>query len=244
MKNTLMTSSLSALLAALGASHTFGEVHEGIFSGRFSYDVSLRFLIHLPVVEPVTPEQQFPLILFLHGAGERGDNLNVLRDLGPLGYAARTSNFPFIVLAPQCPLGTDWSHHALIALLDHIQSHYPVDAERVYITGYSMGGHGTWDTAFRHSERFAAVAPLCGRVIPLLCGALYRHPIWVFHGAKDDVVPIAHSNEIVDVLRGMGNERVRYTVYDDLGHDIWTTVYAQPALYDWFLEHHRPVIDR
>jgi predicted peptidase len=102
-----------------------------------------------------------------------------------------------------------------------------------------MGGAGTWDLAIDHAERFAAIAPICGRVVPLMAFRLWQKPVWVVHGEMDAVVPFSHSKEMVDVLRNMGNPQLKFTALPDAGHDVWTRTYNDPALYEWFLLHTR-----
>ncbi|MFW5692188.1 MAG: prolyl oligopeptidase family serine peptidase, partial [Chloroflexota bacterium] len=148
-----------------------------------------------------------------------------------------------IVIAPQCPPDQTWFDYRneLILLLDHVLEQHNVDPDRVYLTGLSMGGFGTWDLARLHPDRFAAIAPICGG-LPWLVAlgsaalTLRTMPVWAFHGALDDIVPIERSQEAVDALRAAGND-VRFTVYPDLKHDSWTISYANPELYTWFLEH-------
>lgn len=210
------------------------------FERALQETVRLRYLIRLPADYPAGGPR--PLLLFLHGAGERGDDLSKLAALGPLGYASRHLGFPFIVAAPQCPVQQAWSPRALGALLDELQSRFEVDADRVYLTGFSMGGWGTWETAMSMSGRFAAIAPLCGRAIPLLSGNLWKTPVWAFHGERDDVVPPANSREMIGILRGMGNTEAKLTTFPEAGHEIWGQVYEMPELYRWLLGHRRPAL--
>ncbi len=197
--------------------------------------VSLPYWVHLP--QGYTDDGACPVILFLHGAGERGTDLDKIKSYGPLAYAQQHEDFPFIVVAPQCPLMESWSVDALNTLLDEVLAEYAADADRVYLTGYSMGGAGTWELAIAHPERFAAIAPLCGRVVPLLAFRVWQTPTWVVHGEQDPVVPWSHSKEMVDVLRNMGNEQVEFTSLPDAGHDVWTQFYNDPKTYAWFLSH-------
>jgi alkaline phosphatase D len=133
-----------------------------------------------------------------------------------------------------------WSPETICAVLDEVAERHAVDRDRVYLTGYSMGGWGTWETAMAAPERFAAIVPLCGRVIPLLAFRIWQMPVWAFHGDADDVVPISHSREMVETLRGMGNDKVRFTIYAGAGHEIWGRTYSSPELYAWLLEQRRP----
>jgi predicted peptidase len=126
----------------------------------------------------------------------------------------------------------------VIALLDEVQSKYKVDPDRVYLTGLSMGGFGTWETATQYPERFAAIVPICGGGRPYTVARLKNLPTWVFHGEKDNVVPIKRSEEMVDALKKAGGD-VKFTRYPEAGHDSWTETYNNPELYDWFLKHTR-----
>lgn len=214
-----------------------GQVVNQSFKGTIVKTVNLKYTLYLPDgYDKPGNKTEYPLILFLHGAEYRGDDISKIANLGPMGYAKSHAGFPFIVLAPLCPTGKQWKPDELIALLDHIQKTYRVQKSAVYITGYSMGGAGTWATAMEYPERFAAVAPLCGRVIPLLIGNLWQTPVWVFHGDKDDVVPFAHSEEAVSCLQGMGNKNVKFKVFQGRGHDIWPDVYGSSELYSWFMQ--------
>jgi predicted peptidase len=123
-------------------------------------------------------------------------------------------------------------------LLDRILADYRVDPDRVYLTGLSMGGFGTWDWACQHADRFAAIAPMCGGGNAGLAHRLKNLPVWVFHGEADPVVPIVKSQEMVDALKKAGAD-VRFTHYPGVGHDCWTQSYNNPDLYTWFLSHHR-----
>jgi predicted peptidase len=230
-----------ALLTAIGCSttgrnpgHQAGEQAEYTLSKEIPVTVSYH--LFLPQGYD-TAKSQWPLIFFLHGAGERGDNLELVKKHGPPNLVQTNPDFPFIVVSPQCPSGQWWNTTDLITLLDEIINTYRVDPNRVYLTGLSMGGYGSWQLGTEHPERFAAIAPICG-------GGLYLRvkrelndvPIWVFHGAKDSVVPIEESQRLVNALKEAGAD-VRFTVYPDAGHDSWTETYNNPHLYQWFLSH-------
>lgn len=199
----------------------------------------LRYLLFLPE-ESGPAVSKRPLILFLHGAGERGRDLQMLKRHGPPKLAETRRGFPFIVVSPQCPPGQWWvenqMQNALIRLLDEVLAQHDADPDRVYLTGISMGGFGAWSLAARHPERFAALAPICGGGQRLDARQLARLPIWAFHGAKDDIVPLQYSQEIVEAVREAGGD-VRLTVYPDVGHDSWTVTYENPELYEWLLAH-------
>jgi predicted peptidase len=208
--------------------------------GAFERTVRLGYLLFLPRDYGTNPGQEWPLILFLHGAGERGDDLELVKIHGIPKIVERQPDFPFVVVSPQCPDETTWwDHHlTLKALLEEIVANYAVEVNRIYLTGLSMGGYGTWSMATRYPELFAAIAPICGGGIPDLASALKDVPVWAFHGAEDDVVKLEVGQRTVDALRACGGN-VRFTVYPGLGHDSWTQTYDDPELYEWFLQHRR-----
>lgn len=215
------------------------------FDKNYVHSVRLDYFRYLPPGYDKAPEKKWPLILFLHGAGERGTEPDLVKRFG-IARIVEERDLPFITISPQCPDRRTWSDY-LTALDDLIHLSIDtlnVDPQRIYLTGLSMGGHGTWHMAAEYPHRFAAVAPVCGEA-PRLAGfpdraAEIAHiPCWVFHGAKDDIIPISASQVMVDTLRQCGAE-VRFTIYPDAGHDAWTETYNNPALYEWFLEHRRP----
>jgi predicted peptidase len=197
-----------------------------------------RYLLYLPREYGEENGTRWPLILFLHGSGERGTDLSKVKAHGPPKLVSEGQEMPFIIVSPQCPARSNWEPEALVELLDQIVRKYAVDKDRIYLTGMSMGGAGTWALASAHPERFAAIAPVCGWGDPGMARRIRAMPVWVFHGAEDDVVPLQASQEMVDALRQVGNE-ARFTVYPDVGHDSWTQTYNDPALYEWFLSHRR-----
>jgi predicted peptidase len=195
-------------------------------------------------------EKQWPLMLFLHGLGECGDNdLERVKIHGPAKLVETRSDFPFVVITPQClpPKGgmkdvpTAWKPEPLIQLVDHIVTKMRIDPARVYVTGLSMGGYGTWRLAAKYPERFAAALPICGGGVPgEMAKKLHRLPIWAFHGARDPVVPLSASQEMVDAVERAGGD-VRLTVYPDVAHDSWTPTYGNAEIYEWLLSHRRPM---
>src|SRR6185312_957721 len=124
--------------------------------------LAANYLLYLPEGYSADSTQRWPLILFLHGAGERGTNVWLVAKHGPPKIDTTMTNFPFIVVSPQCPDGKAWSDDVLLALLDQVEAKYRVDTHRVYLTGLSLGGFGTWSLGLHHPERFAAIAPICG----------------------------------------------------------------------------------
>lgn len=202
--------------------------------------VRLRYLLFLPRDYGEDPGQRWPLILYLHGIGERGDDLELVKIHGIPKVVEKKPDFPFVAVSPQCPDGTLWWDHNLIlkGMLDDILAQYAVDPNRVYLTGNSMGGYGTWNLAIAYPDLFAAIAPICGGGMPEWVAALKDVPVWAFHGADDAAVPLERSQRMVDALRACGGN-VRFTVYPGVGHDSWTQTYDDPELYAWFLQHTR-----
>jgi predicted peptidase len=205
----------------------------------------LSYLLYLPRGYGSRPEQRWPLILFLHGAGERGDDLGLVKKHGIPKIVEERDDLPFIAVSPQCPTHSNWAAHIrdLDGLLTEAMSRYAVDLKRVYLTGLSMGGFGTWHLATAYPQRFAAIAPICGGVEWSLdfqetASRLKDVPVWAFHGAKDEVVPPEASKRAVEaVLASGGNARL--TIYPEAGHDSWTETYSNPELFAWFLQHSR-----
>jgi predicted peptidase len=210
------------------------------FQATIQKNVSLEYLLHLPT-DYQNSDQKWPLVLFLHGMGERGTDLELLKLHGIPKVIAQGTDFPFIVLSSQCPEDTIWANEldALHALVENIIENYQVDKFQIYLTGLSMGGNGSWHLAAAYPSMFAAVVPICGWANPFIgfperMEVLKDVPVWAFHGAEDDVVPLQGSQELVDVLKAhQGN--VKFTVYPDTDHDSWTQTYENPELYEWLL---------
>jgi predicted peptidase len=211
----------------------------------------LGYRLHLP--EAADPARRLPLVLFLHGAGERGtNNTSQLRHGASnlVAYAAAHAD-PAIVVVPQCPPNFRWvevpwkdpSHtmpeapsepmKLVLELLDRLPSELPVDPARVYVTGISMGGFGTWDLLQRKPSLFAAGMPICGGGDLAQAPRLARVPIWAFHGDKDAAVMVSRSRDMVDAIRKAGGDP-RYTEYPGVGHDSWTRTYADDKVLEWF----------
>jgi predicted peptidase len=217
------------------------------FHGRVTRKIELRSLLHLPKDYLPVSGKRWPLLCFLHGAGERGADLALVAKHGPPKLAAGKMEFPFILVSPQCPAGQIWDDVVLLAFLDHIIATFGIDPHRVYLTGLSMGGYGTWSLGLKHPERFAAMAPVCGGgscadlllANPGRSRALRSLGVWAFHGAKDTVVPPVESKVMVAALKKAGCRDVALTLYPRAGHDSYTETYNNPKLYEWFLSHRR-----
>jgi predicted peptidase len=240
-----MAAMLAAVMNSGCTSMRKSEPIAGQHAQRLDQEVRIKaeldYLLYIPEKVP-TAGKKWPLMLFLHGAGERGDELELVKRNGPPKLVAEGREFPFIIASPQCPKDISWSNPnqiiALNALIDELVANYPIDESRIYLTGLSMGGFGTWSLAATYPERFAAIAPICGGGNRMEARRLVQMPIWVFHGAKDKVVPIGMSEEMVDALKKKGAD-VKFTIYPETGHNSWVEAYNNPALYDWFLQHTR-----
>jgi len=204
------------------------------FEKEITVKVQLNYLLYLPEGYKQNDEKKWPLILFLHGAGERGNDLDLVKKHGPPKIVEQ-KDLQFIIVSPQCPAEKRWSVSDLDLLLEKIIKDHRVEKNRIYLTGLSMGGYGTWEYAMEKPERFAAIAPICGGGSPWQAYRLASMPVWVFHGAKDPVVPIEKSEEMVKALKKV-NGNVKFTVYPEATHDSWTETYDNPELYEWFLK--------
>jgi len=238
------------------------------FKAKVSQDVNLGYLLYLPKDYDPKGKKKWPLIFFLHGAGERGTNLSLVSMHGPPKMVKKSPATPkneseegrqhreaatkvlqeqFIIVSPQCPTNEWWEDEPLMELLDSVIGKHKVDTSRVYLTGLSMGGYGSWNLGIRHPERFAAVVPICGggESIGVLlaarnkASALKSLGVWAFHGGKDTTVPLDESERMIAALKKAGCPDVKLTVYPEAQHDSWTETYNNPKLYEWMLEHVR-----
>lgn len=201
-------------------------------------EISLRFLLHLPENYSSEAEREYPLILFLHGSGERGDDVAMVKHTGLPEIIENKPDFPFIVVSPQLPDTDTWTARMddLIALLGDVCNQYRVDKTRIYLTGLSLGGGGVWYLAAQIPECIAAIIPICGLSSPELATRLKDIPAWVFHGDSDYVVPTSESVEMVAEIERAGGH-ARLTILPNTGHDSWTQAYSNPEIYQWLLEH-------
>jgi predicted peptidase len=206
------------------------------FMKEVTRTISGRYLLYLPE-NYAKDSKKWPLLLFLHGVEERGTNLALLKRHGPPKLVEEGKAFPFILVSPQCPEDEWWNSETLSILLDDVMSRYRVDEQRIYLTGLSMGGFGTWSLAIHEPHRFAAIIPVCGGGNPLEVCKVRHLPIWVFHGAKDTLVPLVKSQEMVDALKKCGSHNVKFTIYPHAGHDAWTRTYNNHEIYQWLLNH-------
>lgn len=210
------------------------------FEAEYTRTARLDYLLYLPPGYTADSGQKYPLILFLHGSGERGSDLEKVKAHGLPRRLAEGLELPCIVVSPQCSEDSYWTLHTadLNTLLDDLIARLPVDEKRVYLTGLSMGGGGTWFLSGASPERFAAAAPVCGRAAPLPYPRWKDLPIWAFHGDADDVVPVDNTIRSVESINAAGGN-AKMTIYPGVTHDSWTQTYDNPELYEWLLRHKR-----
>jgi predicted peptidase len=217
----------------------FAAPTESRESLEWKQDEKLPFLQILPEGYEEASEASLPLVVFLHGAGERGTNLDMLKKHGPPKFAMNGHGFPFILAAPQCPPGRWWNPDEIIALTKHLAKNLKVDTKRIHLTGLSMGGFGTWACLAKEPGLYASGVPICGGGDPTSAKILKDIPIWTFHGNKDEAVPVAKTEEMEKAIRGAGGKKLLATYYPDEGHESWIPAYADPALFAWMMLQHR-----
>lgn len=239
-------SSLASTLLLLPLSAMAGlddvQVRETKYTGGDYQDESFQYLFLEP--ETVEPGKKYPLILFLHGAGERGNDPEALKKhlLPTIASDEYQKKFPCFVIAPQCRSENRWSARRgensanedmgpmmemALQCVDEVVKEFPVDENRLYLTGLSMGGYGSWDLAARQPNRWAAVVPICGGGDVANAEKLKNVPIWAVHGDADPAVPVEKSREMVKAIKEAGGDP-KYTEYAGVGHDSWTQAYADP----------------
>ena len=197
------------------------------------------YLLYLPEGYS-NDEKRWPLILYLHGKSLRGNDLEMLKSYGLAALLEKDLAIPFVVVSPQCPDDRYWmtEDETLNQLVDHVVSTYSIDPERIYVTGHSMGGRGTWQLAFKHPEKFAAIVPMSDAPPDnAWTSRVAKVPAWVFHGTSDELEPIERTREFVEALKKLGAE-VKFTPLPERDHFILDT-YENRELYDWLLQHKR-----
>ncbi|MEO6231891.1 MAG: prolyl oligopeptidase family serine peptidase [Ferruginibacter sp.] len=199
-----------------------------------SFLLETQYLLSLPDGYASDTTKKWPLLIFLHGSGERGTDIEKVKTHGPPKLIAKGKKFPFIVVSPQAVLPYSWEPENLFHLLNFIKENYQVDREKIYLTGLSMGGFGTWAFALKYPNEFAAIVPICGGGDTTELWKLRHMPIHCFHGALDHSVPVVRSEEMVAAVRKYNNN-VQFTVYPDLDHNSWERTYNNDSLYDWLL---------
>jgi predicted esterase len=194
------------------------------------------YLLYLPPQYHSDTAQRWPLMIFLHGSGESGHDLQKVKAHGPPELVEKGKVFPFIIVSPQSDVPNGWDADMLYKLLQDVKRKYRTDNDRIYLTGLSMGGYGTWALAMKHPEEFAAIAPVCGGGDTTDAWKLRNIPIWCFHGAKDNVVLPVYSENLVRASRRL-NHDVKFTLYPEANHNSWDLTYNNDSLYAWMLSH-------
>jgi len=205
-------------------------------SQLISKTVDLKYLVYIP--KSYDMRKEWPLIIFLHGAGEGGSDLERVKLQGLPKRLESEEDFPFVVVSPQCPDDATWDmkHDDLYALHKTVKEDYHIDEKKIYLTGLSMGGFGTWSLAVKYPKAFAAIAPICGGLLHQASVInLKDMPVWAFHGQQDNRVPIQMTENLVELLMPYGH--IIFTSYPDKRHDSWTVTYDNDDLYDWFLKY-------
>lgn len=223
-------------------------------AGKYTYtneDTTLPYRLILP--ENYDESKEYPLLFFFHGAGERGND-NELQFFHCVQYLA--DNMPeTIIVAPQCPVNHQWvdtpwangaysieavpesnEMKAVMELLEELKENYSIDTDRMYVSGISMGGFGTWDAIMRHNDVFAAAIAVCGGGDPSQAENLVDVPLYVFHGDADDAVPVSGSRDTVQAIKDAGGTKVEYVEYKGAGHGIWNQAFATEGLLEKLLQ--------
>lgn len=255
MRLSAIALSLALLPAAVMADLDDLEVRETVFSGGEYENETFRYLFLKP--ETIEPGKKYPLVLFLHGAGERGNDTELLKKhfLPSVTSEEFRKRYPCFVVAPQCRNDRKWADiswgtkvspqmkdkptddlMAAVQAVDEVIREFPVDENRLYLTGISMGGYGSWDLAMRQPDRWAAVAPICGGGDETKGDLLVAVPIWAFHGDADPAVPVERTRNMIEAIRKAGGDP-KYTEYPGVAHDSWTQTYADPdGLFAWIFQ--------
>ncbi|NDJ78509.1 MAG: phospholipase [Chloroflexi bacterium] len=220
---------------------------------QYATETELNYWLYLPEADDRDADELWPLVLFLHGRGERGDDLEVLKQYGPPMMIEDGADFPFILAAPLCSADFYWPEvpDLLMGLIEHLQTNHAIDPDRIIFTGLSMGGAGTWALASTYPEVPAAIVPIAsfypdpqsgmiGAVPENICH-LAEVPAWVLHGDADDAMPLYNGQVIVEALEACGGD-VRFTILVGADHAAsWERAYADPELFAWMMEQRREV---
>jgi predicted peptidase len=237
----------STLLLSITSTHgaTSVALRSGVLRVRQATATSLPYLAITPA--GYQTNRSWPVIIYLHGGDQRGYDREMLKLNGPVRTALNDPDFPFVVIAPQLPPGKIWEAEAVAAFVRRVLPRFRVDRTRVYLTGLSTGGYGTWAAGLKYPELFAAIVPVAGggdtvhikHSEGVHLQSLQSLPVWAFHGGSDSVVSADETRRLVSELQAVGARDVRATIFPGTGHDIWNRVYDDPALYRWLLEQHR-----
>lgn len=203
------------------------------------FNLPVNYLLYLPQGYNNDTTQRWPLMIFLHGSGESGSDIEKVKVHGPPKLIAQGKQFPCIVVSPQAgPSMQGWEPELMFKFLQDLKKRYRVDNDRIYLTGLSMGGYGTWNIAMKYPSSFAAIAPICGGGDTETISNLSHMPVWCFHGGKDNVVKPEESITLINALKKY-NPSVRLTIYPEAGHDSWTETYNNDSLYTWLFAQKR-----
>ncbi len=218
------------------------DEHTFFYEKVYTKKICMDYLLFLPEGYSGTGKS-WPLVLFLHGRGESGDDLRkVTRHGPPKLVVTECRKFPFILLAPQCPAHDLWYSDLQAEILGNLCSEviekYNVDTDRVYATGISMGGGGVWRQVLDYPGRFAAVAVVSTFADPDRAGEFKHMPTWFFHGGRDPYFPVDKVKGMAEEMKKLGDE-IRITIYPEARHDGWTQAYQEPELFPWLLKHRR-----
>lgn len=246
MKRLIMLAAATLSIAATKAPPAPPPPPEGVQTAQPATAGSYPYLIFMPKGYSTDRDQQWPLVIFLHGSGERGTNIEVVKKNGPPKIIADHPGSPFILVSPQLEEVPDnrWDTAKLDALLAELRTKYRVDPSRIYLTGLSLGGYGTWNWALKRPELFAAIVPVAANnedrsLDPCV---LKDMPIWAFHGDQDDVVdPQAGFAAVKAVDACKGSVRPKMTIYPRTTHGSWEPAYDDPAMWRWLLEQRRTI---
>lgn len=205
------------------------------FESQITLKLGYKYFLTLPDGYTADETKKWPLLVFLHGAGERGSELDALKKHGPPKLIAAGKKFEAIVVCPQVLSGEIWNPHGIKALVDEVKKSHRVDESRIYLTGISMGGFGTFETIAAYPEVFAAAIPICGGagINILKFGPLKNMPVWIFHGGKDPTVPVAYSEMAKKWFERNKAPNVKLTIYPEALHDSWTQTYDDPEVWKW-----------
>ena len=199
----------------------------------------LKYVIRYP--QGFSESEKYPVLLFLHGAGSRGDNLDNVIANPFFTLTDQHEQFPFVCVAPLCSKNTWfdlWEH--LEKLVVEVSNLPFADKSRIYFMGASMGGYGTWQLAMSMPEYFAAIVPICGGGMYWNIGRIKDVPVWAFHGAKDTTVLVEESVKMVNALNDNGGN-AKLTIYPENGHDAWSDTYSNPDVFAWLLQHTKKI---
>ena len=198
-------------------------------------DQPMNYLLY----RPEKTGEPLPLVVFLHGGGESGDNIELVKTHGPPKLIEAGKEFPFYLFAPQNPYKRGlWDDRMVNYMVDELIDSLNIDTKRIYLTGLSRGGNGIWRMAINNPGKYAAMISICAAAIPMFyLNRVANLPVWFFHGEQDTVIPVQQTITAYGKMK-IVNEKTRITLYPDAGHDSWTKTFENPSIYDWLLSQH------